>query len=175
MKKWLKIVMLSLLSFGQAWAVSSYSLHPDVERILMQMTPPPGVVIEVESLSPEAMTEYTLFIQTQVDAIKQRYADLDVVIVSHGRELIEFAKPESSAAPSDVLQTFETMTKVHGVTVHVCGVVAGWQGKTDQDFVDFVDVSASGEAQINDYKALGYDVIVIERLSDTERQQLNPQ
>ena len=173
MKNWLKIALLSLLSFGQAWALSNYSLHPDVERILMQMSPPAGVVIEVESLSPEAMSDYTQVIQTQVDALKQRYADLDVVIVSHGRELVEFAKPESSAVPSDVLQAFETMTKVQGVTIHVCAVVAGWQGKSDQDFVDFVDVSASGEAQINDYKALGYDVIVIERLSDKERQQLN--
>ena len=141
----------------------------------MQMSPPAGVVIEVESLSPDAMSEYTQVIQTQVDALKQRYSDLDVVIVSHGRELVEFAKSEANKAPSDLLQTFETMTKVQGVTVHVCGVVAGWQGKTEQDFVDFVNVSASGEAQINDYKALGYDVIVIERLSDKERQQLNPQ
>lgn len=175
MKTWLSFVLMALFSTSSVWATSSYNLHPDVERILMQLSPPLGVVIEVESLSKDALLENAQLIQTQVDALKQRYADLDVVIVSHGRELVEFVKPQAGEAPSALLQSFETMTKLQGVTVHVCGVVAGWQGKTDQDFVDFVDVSASGEAQINDYKALGYDVVVIERLSDKERHKLNPE
>lgn len=176
LKKLAMFFIVSLFSIGQALAaISAYTLHPDVERILMQMSPPSGVVIEVESLSSDAMTDYAQLIQTQVDALKQRYADLDVVIVSHGRELVELAKPKENEPPSDILQTFESMSNLQGVTVHVCGVVAGWEGKTEQDFASFVDVSASGEAQINDYRALGYDVIIIERLSDEDRKSLQPE
>lgn len=170
------LVMLSLVFTGQALAtVSDFRLHPDVDRLLMQMTPPHGVVLEVESMSRTAMEDYAGIIQTQVNALKQRYPDLDVVIVSHGRELVEFAKPKPDESASLLLQQFETMSSVQGVTVHVCGVVAGWEGKTDQDFAGFIDVSASGEAQINDYRALGYDIIIIERLTDNERKSLQPE
>ena len=156
------------------WAIST-SIHPDVDKIIMQISPPKGVVIEVESLSEDAMSEYLSTIQTQVNTLRQRYPDLDIVVVSHGRELEAFSKPEQGETASDVAQAFQTMNTAQNVTVHVCGVVAGWQGKTDQDFVDFVDVSPSGEAQINDYKALGYDVVVIERLNKKQRESLNPE
>lgn len=171
MQKW----VWALAFFATSASGGSFSLLPDVERILMQMTPPDGVVLEVESLSGDAMSGYTQLIQTQVDALKQRYPDMDVVIISHGRELVEFAKPQADQPPSDLLHTFETMVNTQDVTIHVCGVVAGWEGKSDQDFVDYVDVSASGEAQLNDYRAIGYDVIIVERLSDEERHSLQPQ
>ncbi|WP_044409117.1 DsrE family protein [Thiomicrospira microaerophila] len=173
MSKW--FITFWLVLFFMSYAiVQAASLHPDVQRMLAQDRMPSGVVIEVESLSKGAMTDNATFIQAQVDALKQRFPDLDVVIVSHGRELIELAKPKDNQPASTILSTFENMSNRQGVTVHVCAVVAGWEGKTDQDFAGFVDVSASGEAQINDYRALGYEVVIIERLSDEARKSLQP-
>lgn len=174
------LAVVLAIAFGVDQAASA--LHPDVERIIQQQVEPSGVVIEVESLSPNAMSENVTFIQAQVDALKAQYPNLDVVIVSHGRELVELAKPEvspqlgSASSPSQpsFLSAFENMSTNQGVTVHVCAVVAGWEGKSDQDFASFVDVSASGEAQINDYRALGYEVVIIERLSDEDRKSLQP-
>lgn len=173
-----KIVFMTLIMLFTSHASSSlspFSLHPEVEKLLLQMGEPNGVVLEVESLSASAMADYADHIQTQVNALRQRFTDLDIVIVSHGRELVEFAKPKQGEEPSQLLQQFETMSNLQGVTVHVCEVVAGWSGKTDQDFAQFIDVSASGEAQINDYRALGYDIIIIERLSDQDRKSLQPE
>ena len=48
------------------------------------------------------------------------------------------------------------------ITVHVCGTHASWRGKVDEDFPDYVDVAVSGPAQINDYQALGYELVVLE-------------
>ena len=169
------VVLLAVvlaIAFGVAQAASA--LHRDVERIIQQQVEPLGVVIEVESLSPNAMSENVTFIQAQVDALKAQYPNLDVVIVSHGREIVELAKPKDNQPASSILSTFENMSNLQGVTVHVCAVVAGWEGKSDQDFASFVDVSASGEAQINDYRALGYEVVIIERLSDEDRKSLQP-
>jgi hypothetical protein len=47
------------------------------------------------------------------------------------------------------------------VPVHVCGTYAGWRGLTEEDFPEHINVSASGPAQINDYKSVGYLPIVI--------------
>ena len=49
----------------------------------------------------------------------------------------------------------------NGIEVHVCGTHAEWEGKTPEDFPDYVNVSAAGPAQINDYVALGYEVIIL--------------
>jgi hypothetical protein len=45
--------------------------------------------------------------------------------------------------------------------VHVCGTHAGWYGVTPEDFPDYVDVTTAGPAQINDYEAMGYELIVL--------------
>ncbi|UQB41441.1 DsrE family protein [Thiomicrospira microaerophila] len=169
------IACLMVFSFNISASVSSMSLHPMVESLVSNQIEPNGVVLEIESLSASAMTGYADFVQMQVDALRQAFANLDIVIVSHGRELAEFAKPQQDEPTSSLLQQFETMTSSQGVTVHVCAVVAGWSGIAEQDFAQFIDVSASGEAQINDYRALGYEIIIIERLSDQDRKLLQPE
>jgi len=46
--------------------------------------------------------------------------------------------------------------------VQVCGTHASWRDKTPEDFPDYVDVVPSAPVQINDYEALGYEVIVLD-------------
>ena len=45
--------------------------------------------------------------------------------------------------------------------VHVCGTHAGWFDVLPEDFPDYVDVAAAGPAQVNDYRALDYVLIVL--------------
>ena len=47
------------------------------------------------------------------------------------------------------------------IDLHVCGAHAGWYGHVSEDFPSYVDVSPSGPAQINDYRALDYVVITL--------------
>lgn len=172
MKSWLAVILAAIIS--PVWAVST-SIHPEVEKMIMQISPPDGVVIEVESLSEDAMTEYFSNIQTQVTTLRQRYPNLDIVIVSHGRELVTFVKPEPGEVMSDVAQAFQTMKTTQDVTIYICEVAASWLGYFPEDFMDFIDVAPSGPAQINDYKALGYTMVVIEDLTDEQRQTIMPE
>ncbi|MBE0494681.1 MAG: DsrE family protein [Thiomicrospira sp.] len=138
---------------GAVWA--NPSLHPQVEKWIETNQAPFGVVLELISREANFVEKRTPYIQHQVSALKQAFADLDVVIISHGRELNALS---NSFVNQPYQQAFEQLHQ-QGVTVHVCEVVAGWGNKTRDDFPAFIDVAPSGTAQLNDYKKLGYSVI----------------
>ena len=46
-----------------------------------------------------------------------------------------------------------------GTNLHVCGVYSGWRDVKPEEYIDIVDVAASGPAKINDYINLGYQPI----------------
>ena len=48
------------------------------------------------------------------------------------------------------------------VEIHVCGEYARWKRPGSADFLDFVDVSASGSAQLADYARLGFAQVELE-------------
>jgi intracellular sulfur oxidation DsrE/DsrF family protein len=50
-----------------------------------------------------------------------------------------------------------------GVSLHVCGTYAEKHGLHEEDFPEYVNVAAAGPAQINDYIAVGYLRIKIEK------------
>lgn len=144
---------LGLLFAGSAWA--NPTLHPQIKTWIETNQPPVGVVLELLSREANFVEKRTPYIQHQVAALKQAFADLDVVIISHGRELDALS---NSFANQPYQQAFAQMHQ-QGVTVHVCEVVAGWGNKKADDFPAFIDVAPSGTAQLNDYKKLGYSVI----------------
>ena len=49
-----------------------------------------------------------------------------------------------------------------GLNVHVCGRYASTRFYQPEDFLPFVDVAASGEAQVEDYLRLGFVRIELE-------------
>lgn len=154
MQRLIKIVVyLGLMLAGSAWA--NPSLHPKVANWIETNQAPPGVVLELLSREANFVEKRTTYIQHQITSLKQAFADLDVVIISHGRELDAFS---NSFSRQPYQQAFEQMHQ-QGVTVHVCEVVAGRVNKTIDDFPSFIDVAPSGTAQLNDYKKLGYRVI----------------
>lgn len=147
------VVYLGFMLATSAWA--NPSLHPQVANWIETNQAPAGVVLELLSREANFVENRTPYIQHQVSALKQAFADLDVVIISHGREL---AALSNDFANQPYQQAFEQMHQ-QGVTVHVCEVVAGRVNKTRDDFPAFIDVAPSGTAQLNDYKKLGYSVI----------------
>ena len=148
-----KLVFFCLISVGTAWA--NPTLHPQIAQWIETNQPPVGVVLELLSREANFVEKRTPYIQHQVAALKQAFADLDVVIISHGRELAALSKQHTNKT---YLQAFENLHQ-QGVTLHVCEVVAGWEKKTADDFPAYIDVAPSGTAQLNDYKKLGYSVI----------------
>lgn len=145
--------------------------HPQIEQIIQSNTEPEGVVFEIETLDSQALEILTDYVISQIKLIKRVYPAVDVAVVSHGAEEFVLQKTASSEY-ADVHNLFNNLVSKQGVSVHVCGAVGGLKQLTQEDFPDFVNYSASGLAQVNDYKALGYSVIVIKELNKQQRKQL---
>ncbi|MDX1351366.1 MAG: DsrE family protein [Thiomicrorhabdus sp.] len=165
-------VTLGVLAlFTNVWAQEKQAIHPVVQQVIAQSQEPSGVVFDIETLDNDALQQLLPFVRHQISVIRQRFPDIDVAVVSHGTE--QFALQKNLTTANAPLQdAFNALVDDSGVSLHVCGAVASLKGLSQEDFADFVDVSASGLAQINDYKAIGYTVIPIKQLTDKERKAL---
>lgn len=163
--------LLFLPNIAQSEITPPDSVHPDVAALIQAGEAPEGVVFDIETLDKNALNELTAFVVKQVELVKDKYPDVDVAIVSHGTE--EYALQQSAQKEyAPIHDMFNQLVSTKEVSVHVCGAVAGLKGLSQEDFPDFVSYSESGMAQINDYKALDYVVIVIKQLDDKQRKAL---
>lgn len=151
----------SLLLAGLLAAVTAPALanESDLQRLLAQDTPPEGVVFEIVTDDEDGLEWALPRVRQAIERLRQRFPDLPVAVVTHGEEMFGL---ETSVRDSytEVHQTVRSLL-AEDVTVHACGTFAGWRGLAEEHFPDYVDLSASGPAQINDYLALGYARIVI--------------
>ena len=96
-----------------------------------------------------------------VKQLRERFPDIGLAVVSHGSEQFGLMKSEQKEK-AEVHKTVQSLV-ASDVPVHVCGTHAGWFDIAPEDFPDYVDVSPTGPAQINDYLALDYELIVIDQ------------
>ncbi len=168
---WMALLSLpATVSAGAANEAGEY-YHPQVQQVLEASQPPEGLVFDIETLDPQALQELTPFIVRQIKAIKAQFPDVDIAVVSHGVEEVALTKTAQTQF-SGLHTMFDQLVQQQDVSLHVCGAVAGLTQLTQEDFSDFVSYSDSGMAQINDYKALGYQVIAIKQLNKQQRDEL---
>ena len=131
-----------------------------LEQVLAMQDEPDGVVIEIVTGSDDAL-EWALPQSKQyIEKLRKRFPGLPVAIVTHGRE--QFALAKNNRNVDKKVHSLTQALQKEGVPLHVCGTYAGWEGMTEEDFPEYVDVSAAGPAQINDYKAVGFLHIIID-------------
>ncbi len=131
----------------------------DIDRLLNARTPPEGVVFEIVTGDEDALEWALPRVKHAIDRLRQRFPELPIAVVTHGEEMFAL---ETSVRDSytEVHDTVRSLL-ADDVTVHACGTFAGWRGLAEEHFPDYVNLSAAGPAQINDYRALGYTVIVV--------------
>lgn len=118
---------------------------------------PDGVVFEILAPNERSWTRTQPKLLQAIEQLKRRWPDIDIAVVSHGNEQFALTTEKASVYP-DLHQSVLNLGE-QGVDVHVCGTYASWRDIKPEAFPDYVDVSASGPAQINDYKALGYVLV----------------
>ncbi len=153
--------ILVLLVLCPLVAMTAPVSHPDLDRILRLSEPPDGVVIEVVSWDKTAWQWAAPTIQQIRKQLIDRFPGIDVVVVSHGAEQFQLTRQNLASAPE--LQSELAELSSQGVNFHVCGTHSQWNGVDESAYSALVDVSPSGPAQINDYKNLGYQVIILRR------------
>lgn len=152
--------MAALVVAGQASWAAGYS-HPHIQRLLVADEPPNGVVFELVHWDDDTWRWAAPMIADLKMQLQAKFPDIDVAIVSHGGEQFQLTRDRIGDQPG-VLAQLQSLTG-DGVNLHVCGTHSQWNDVPVSDYIDIVDVSPSGPAQVNDYVALGYRRIVLRR------------
>lgn len=115
---------------------------------------PVGVVIEVMKADGNALHEHLVEVRAASDAIRRKFPELPIAIVSHGYE--QFALTSANAGKYRTLHEEVKDLVNNDIDVHVCGTHASWYDIAPEDYPEFIDVTHAGPAQINDYLNIGY-------------------
>lgn len=132
----------------------------EVDHLLDRGEAPGGVVFEIVSEDDDTLAALLPELDRAIGRLRQRFPGLPVAVVSHGREQFSLERKTRDRLPG-LHDDAAAIAARDGVELHVCGTHAGWYDSTPEDYPDYVDVSPSGPAQINDYRALGYELIVL--------------
>jgi len=131
-----------------------------VEHILKQKQPPPGVVFEIVSGQANLLETLLPELKKDINRLRKRFPDISIAIVTHGIE--QFALTTNNSKKSKKTHSLvKELVNENKIEVHVCETFASWQDISAEDFPDYVDVSPTGPAQINDYLELDYELITL--------------
>ena len=149
-----------LALFVLGLAASQVYADVTVDELLLRDEAPDGVVFEIIA-EDDGLDWAVPAINTHVERLRARWPDLEIAVVSHGREQFALTRNEAVAYP-EVHEGVRQLVEEDSVPVHVCGTHAGWYGVNPEDFPEYVDVAPAGPAQINDYQALGFELVVLD-------------
>lgn len=131
-----------------------------VEEVLKYQNQPPGIVFEVISGDENKLNELLPGLIIDIKKLRNKFPGIPVAVVTHGSEQFSLMTKKREKY-KEMHNEIERMAKEENIDVHVCGTHAEWRGVTPEEFPSYVDVSAEGPAQINDYIELDYVRIII--------------
>lgn len=132
-----------------------------LDKVLTAKERPEGVVIEIVTGDTHGLDWALPQAQSYIRQLRQRFPDIHITIVTHGRE--QFALQKKQQGKQTKIHSLTKSLQKEDIQLHVCGTYAGWEGLSADDFPEYVDVAPTGPAQVNDYRALGYKLIMIKR------------
>ena len=153
-------LFINIVIFSTLLLNSTYVWCTDIDTIINQKQAPPGVVFEIVSDESGLLDKLLPAVKNDIERLRKRFPKLPVAIVTHGTE--QFALMiKNKTRDNKTHALVEQLVDADEVDVHVCGTHAEWYGLSPEDFPDYVDVAAAGPAQINDYEAMGYELIIL--------------
>ena len=153
--------LLALLS-GAAVAGSQLASDSSVETLLASEQPPQGVVFEIASGDPRSLDWAIPRIQRYVKSLRDRFPDLEIAVVTHGREQFALTSDQQTSQGA-VHDNVQSLVRDQNVPVHVCETYAEMNDVAAEQFPDYVQVAPAGPAQVRAYEDLGYSVIRLRR------------
>lgn len=151
------LLILTFLLINSAIASASAL---SVDDLLKKQQGPAGVVFEIISARQDELNTLLPDLKKDIQRLRTRFPDLSIAIVSHGQEQFALTSNNSQKAKT-VHSLVKQLVNEDRIKVHVCETHASWRGISAEDFPDYVDVSPTGPAQINDYLELDYELIVL--------------
>jgi intracellular sulfur oxidation DsrE/DsrF family protein len=157
------LVIFIIFFLNQPDIASAGTTQEKVNNIVNDKQTPFGVVFEIVESDSKALQWAIPAINHYVQQLRQRFPDLGIAVVSHGREEFGLMKTRQKQLP-EVHSAVQSLV-ASDVTVQVCGTHASWRGKTAEDFPDYVSVVPAGPTEIRNYEDMGYIRIVVRKSS----------
>ncbi len=156
LKAFIPILLISIFISGSKTLAVSLS----IDDILKEQHPPPGIVFEIVSGQSDLLDMLLPVLNKDIQRLRKRFPNLPIAIVSHGKEQFALTTKNSQNAKTAHSLVRQLLSE-NDIKVHVCETYAGWRNISAEDFPDYVDVSPTGPAQINDYLELDYELITL--------------
>lgn len=152
-------LILSNLLFTQITFAAD--ANKQIEQILSLKKSPEGIVFEIVTGANNSLEWALPKTQKFIKKLRVRFPKLEIAIVTHGNE--QFAlKTSNNKKYKKVHSLTQQLVQKNAVQLHVCGTYAEWKNVSEEEFPEYVDVTAEGPATINDYVALGYILIKLQ-------------
>ena len=166
MRQSLSLTIFSLLIIFST-AISAANHQQQIDSIISAKEKPEGVVFEIVSGDSAALSWALPETKKAIEKLRQRFPELPIAVVTHGQEQFALQTANKNQFPK-VHSLTESLVKDSGVNLHVCGTYADWHGVEAEEFAKHVNVAPAGPAQINDYIALGYTRVLIDKDLEAE-------
>ncbi|RUM81074.1 MAG: hypothetical protein DSZ16_05245 [Candidatus Thioglobus sp.] len=160
-----KIKVLALLLICNI-AMANYT-NPSVNRLIQSNNDPVGVIFELIETDKNTWEWAAPMIEDLRIQLKDKYPNIEIAVVSHGREQFQLLKRRSEKHPK-AMSILEDLVRKENVNLYVCGTHSSWFNIEPSNYMDIVDVAESGPAKINDYINLGYQSIKLSKPIQTK-------
>ena len=148
----LSLTFLSLL-FSQATLATT--TDQKIEEILSLKQAPTGIVFEIVTGAENSLNWALPKTKRYIKKLRHRFPRIEIAIVTHGNEQFSL-KSTNNKKYKKIHSLTKQLAQEDNIPLHVCGTYAAMNNVEEEDFPDYVDVTAAGPATINDYISLGY-------------------
>ncbi|MCG6871298.1 MAG: hypothetical protein LJE84_03315 [Gammaproteobacteria bacterium] len=133
----------------------------EIDALLKRDSAPAGVLFEIVSGDRGYLAEALPRVIRYSDALRKRFPDLPIAVVSHGYE--QFAlTTEHSKDNAAAHESAKVLSLTRDIPVHVCAAFAATHNVDASEFPEYVDVVSQGPTQVQTYVEFGYEHIVLD-------------
>lgn len=138
------------------------STEDDVRELISNSSDVDGIVFEVLEFEARTWDWASDMIEKSSLLLKEYDSEIDIVVVSHGMDQFQLTK-KAKILQEQSISLLENMVKNNTLSVSVCGAHSNMYGISEAAYISRVDVVDSGPATINDYRNLGYKILLLTR------------
>lgn len=160
LKKISIITFITLTNFLFSQAVLAENISHRIEDVLALKQAPSGIIFEIVTGAENSLKWALPQTKRYIKKLRHRFPKIDIAIVTHGNEQFALTK-KNDKKYKKIHSLTQQLVQDENIPLHVCGTYAEMNNVGEEEFPDYVDVTAAGPATINDYISLGYVLIKI--------------
>ena len=155
------LLLMALLTQSFAMSTEEFPEQEEILLILQSKPAPAGVIFTIKEYDEDALEWVLPRVAHYISMLHKKMPGLAVAMMSHGDELTAASTGLAAKYPT-THKLLRKLTKQQGLVFHVCNTAARMSGLAEEDFPDYVNVVPFGPSQVEDYLALGYELVDLE-------------